>query len=99
MFIDCREYPVGYTFAEVASKALGIYVSVADFTRAGDKRIFRMIVDAELSGEQLQGLLDGKITDQHGSYVFYQLEAISGPTVDQAPRATPGSHYIRVTFM
>lgn len=99
MYLDCREYPVGYTFAEVASKALGLYVNVADFTMAGGKRIFRMIVDAEISREQLKHLMSSSVRDQFDVYTFYQLEAITGPTVDQGPRMQAGSHYIRITFM
>jgi len=99
MHLDCREYPVGYTFAEVAGKGLGLYVSVADFTMAGDRRIFRMIVDGELSREQLSALMDSTIRDAHGSYEFLQIEAITGPAVDQGPRTAPTSHYMRVTFM
>lgn len=99
MYLDCREYPVGYTFAEVASQALGLYVNVADFTVAGGKRIFRMIVDAEISREQIKHLMSSSVRDQFDVYTFYQLEAITGPAVDQGPRMQAGSHYIRITFM
>lgn len=99
MHLDCREYPVGYTFAEVAGKALGLYVSVADFTMSGDHRIFRMIVDGELTRGQLAVLMTSTVRDAHGSYEFLQIEAITGPAVDQGPRLVPTSHYMRVTFM
>jgi hypothetical protein len=99
MFLDCREYPAGYTFAEVAGKALGMYVNVADFTMAGGKRIFRMIVDAEITREQIKTLLSSSVRDQFDVYTFYQLEAITGPAVDQGPRMSPAAQYLRITFM
>lgn len=99
MHLDCREYPAGYTYAEVASNDLGLYVNVADFTEVNGQRIFRMIVDAELTAEQIYELLFSKVTDQHKTYEFFQIEAIMGPSVDQAPRTGPTSHYMRVTFM
>lgn len=99
MHLDCREYPNGYTYAEVAGQALGIYVNVADFTVAADRRIFRMIVDAELDRQQLKNLMESTIRDQHGTYTFFQLEAITAPNVDQGIRTSVTSHYLRVTFM
>jgi len=99
MHLDCREYPKGYTFAEVVGQALGIYVNVADFTVAGHRRVFRMIVDADLSREQLKMLLESTVRDAHGTYSFLQLEAITAPNVDQGARTANVSHYIRVTFM
>lgn len=99
MYLDCREYPVGYTFAQVAAEALGLYVNVADFTMAGDKRIFRMIVDGEISREQLKALMSSSVRDQFDVYTFFQIEAITGPNVDQGARTALTSHYLRITFM
>ena len=99
MYLDCREYPVGYTYAEVAGQALGIYVNVADFTMVGDQRVFRMVIDGEISRDQIKQLMSSSVRDQFNVYTFFQLEAITGPCVDQGKRTSLTSHYLRVTFM
>lgn len=99
MQLDCTKYPQGYTFAAAASEALGLYVKVADFTMAGDTRIFRMIIDPEINKKQLRELMFSSVKDAFGSYDFHHLESIAGPVVDQGPRVSPYTTYIRVTFM
>jgi len=99
MHLDCRNYPKDYTFAQVAANSLGIYVNVADFTVVGERRAFRMLVDAELDWIQLKQLMSSTIQDQHGTYEFLQVEAISAPNVDQGARTAMTSHYLRVTYI
>jgi hypothetical protein len=98
MEINTTQYPSDYTFAAVVGKALGLYVSVADFSPVGDGRMFRMIVDGLVNREQLRDIMDLTVRDHEGVFSFSCLESVQGPVVDQGPRRNLATSYIRVTL-
>lgn len=97
--MDLREYPKDYTFAEVVQKKLGIYAKLADFTERTGQRIFRMIVDPELTKDQLADLLDLVILDHDGVYMFAYMESIMADVVDHVPHRSKTTTYLRITFL
>jgi hypothetical protein len=99
MYLDCSQFPDDHTFAEEASRALGVHVNVAAFTERRGQRLFRMVLDAELSQDQLWELISSTVQDKHGTYEFHGIEAILGPAVDQGPRRSPLTNYLRVTYI
>jgi hypothetical protein len=99
MIIDVREYPKDHLFTEVVAKEFGIYVHVAQFNEHHDIRMFRMIVDSDLSVADLKKIMSARICDKAGGYVFDRIESISGPIVDDGPRMAMTTNYLRITFM
>jgi hypothetical protein len=99
MHLDCRDYPADYTYAQVVSNELGVYVKVANFTNHNGQRVFRMLVDPELDRQQLRELTMSTVKDAHQTYNFAYLEAIYGPVVDESKHCANFTHYIRITFM
>lgn len=99
MYLDCRDYPDDYTFAQLAGEELGLHVRVAQFTERKGQRIFRMIVDAELDRNQLTALMQSTVRDYQGVYKFSYLESIAAPIVDNTRHTSTTTHYLRVTFM
>lgn len=100
MHLDAREYPANHHFAAIVSEKLGMYVKVANFTTsATGRRMFRMIVDAEIDKKQMRELLFSTFKDSDGAYEFSHMEAIMGPIVDNHFHRCADQQYIRVTFM
>ena len=99
MHLDIRDYPRGHIVSAIIAEKLGVYVSAANFSEHNGKRMFRILIDSELSKKQLRELLFSSIKDDTGTYEFAYLETIQGPVIDQAPTRTGGKTYIRVTFM
>lgn len=99
MLIDVRDYPKDHILTEVVAQEFGIYVHVAQFNEHHDIRMFRMIVDSEISTVDLQRLMAARIRDDLGGYVFERIESISGPIVDQGRRPAQITNYLRITFM
>lgn len=99
MNLDCRDFPSDYTFAQVAGEELGLHVRVAQFTERKGQRVFRMIVDAELDGDQLAELITSSIKDKHKTYTFAYIESISAPIVDNVKHTAMTTQYLRVTFI
>lgn len=99
MLIDVRNFPKDHILTEVVAKELGIYVHVAQFNDHHDIRTFRMIVDGEVSITDLKKIMDMRICDAAGGYIFERIESISGPIVDQGPRTAQLTNYLRITFM
>lgn len=99
MYIDVRDYPTDHLLTEVVAEQLGIYVHVAQFVEHHDIRMFRMIVDSEITVEDIKKLMAGRIRDGAGGYVFERIESITGPIVDQSRRTASSTNYLRITFM
>ena len=99
MDLDLRDYPKDYTFAEVVQKTLGIYVKLANFTERTGQKIFRMIVDPEISKGQLDALMDLVILDHDGVYMFSYLESIMADVVDHIQHRSKTTTYIRITYL
>jgi len=99
MNLDATKFPDGHLFTEEVSKALGMYVSVANFAEVRGRRIFRMIVDSEIDKKQMRELLFSTVKDKNQAYEFAYLETISGPIVDESPKLANSTTYIRITFM
>lgn len=99
MNFDCTGFPADYTFAEIISDKLGLYVRVANFTEHRGQRMFRMIVDPEISKAQMRELLFSTIKDSAGSYEFSHLESLQGIVVDDINHMSPTTTYLRITFM
>src|SRR4051812_45434917 len=98
MHLDACKYPLNYHFAAVAGEQLGLYVKVANFTENNGRRMFRMIVDAELDRKQLRELLFSTIKDALGTYEFSHIDVLSGPVVDSVEQRTSSQQYLRITF-
>lgn len=99
MLIDVRTYPKDYILTEVVARELGVYVHVAQFVDHHDIRMFRMIVDGDLMVTDLKKIIDTRICDSYGGYVFERIESIRGPIVDQGPRPAASTNYLRISFM
>ena len=99
MFLDCRKFPVDYTFAQQASAGLGMYVKVAAFTTYHSQKIFRMIVDPEINRTQLGELITSTVRDDTKLYSFAYLETVNAPVVDNVAHMKTDATYIRLTFL
>lgn len=99
MDIDLRNCPKDKSFAEHIALSIGVYVKVADYTVHRNVRSFRLIVDPDLYGTQVEDILKMTFQDLWKTYHFAWLEAITAPVVDDIPQRNTTTSYLRITYM
>lgn len=98
MYVDLRDCPLNKSSAEFLAMKTSVYVKVAQSVERNGTRVFRMIIDPDISKTQLASLLYLTVRDQHGIYNFAWLEPLSAPVVDNVDHRSEHSLYLRVTY-
>lgn len=99
MHLDLSKYPPGYTFGAIVSEAIGAYVKLADFTSHKGTKMFRLIMDPELSYQSMNKLLNLTISDGKLTYGFYNIESVQALVIDSVDQRSRATTYLRSTFV